>query len=496
MAGGAVFALALIALAGQAIAQETPVEEAAEAVAAAFSSRGWVPALGGAVLVLAVMGGTIAVILTSKRMTGASLFNRLFVVVAVTSAFFSGVSSALGFSLITSQESADFFRNSILPPAFGLFVFFLAVAIWVGGGELVRHRDWFRKIPRGFAADMSFFIERSIKLFVIIPILAAILFFVSTWTTVVGIGGVDAVRYTYNLELARLQAECSGITGYRQRDFLFFEDLRLSVADAERVAFAESRRGATSGSPGRGVVADYIEGVAEWLRGLETSVQAIIEGEDPSGADPYQTGVCSEKVGALKQHLSTNAFVNYNRWAREFETDFENFVSVLNRWRHDRRIEYLLEQQVAGFERANPKPVGDARGRLTSAQRQAIDEYADQVQSALRTLVRRQKLAKPPVPIPSVAERSPERGVEIFRSWFEPQAEEEEPQRVPRTEAVVAEEFVSGLSTITPRDAVLKNANIFSDIWALAISWDYAAYILLLAYLFFPSAERAARYKD
>ncbi|HXI86897.1 MAG TPA: hypothetical protein VNH64_05530, partial [Parvularculaceae bacterium] len=69
-------------------------------------------------------------------------------------------------------------------------------------------------------------------------------------------------------------------------------------------------------------------------------------------------------------------------------------------------------------------------------------------------------------------------------------------KEVSRTAAVVAAEFVPGLSTITPRDAVLKNANVFSDVWALAIAWDYAAYILMLAYLFFPSAERAAGHKD
>jgi hypothetical protein len=67
---------------------------------------------------------------------------------------------------------------------------------------------------------------------------------------------------------------------------------------------------------------------------------------------------------------------------------------------------------------------------------------------------------------------------------------------VSRTLSVVISETVPSLSTITPRDAVLKNANIFSDIWALAIAWDYAAYVLMLAYLFFPSAERAAGFKD
>ncbi|MEO0851207.1 MAG: hypothetical protein AAFY04_07345, partial [Pseudomonadota bacterium] len=56
--------------------------------------------------------------------------------------------------------------------------------------------------------------------------------------------------------------------------------------------------------------------------------------------------------------------------------------------------------------------------------------------------------------------------------------------------------IIPGLSVITPRDAVLKNFQIFSDVWALAMSWDYASYILLLAFLFFPSAERAAGFKD
>jgi hypothetical protein len=72
----------------------------------------------------------------------------------------------------------------------------------------------------------------------------------------------------------------------------------------------------------------------------------------------------------------------------------------------------------------------------------------------------------------------------------------EEPETVSRRQSVVDAEFVPGLSAMTPRDAVLKHANIFSDVWALALSWDYAPYILMLAFLFFPSAERAAGFKD
>ncbi len=72
----------------------------------------------------------------------------------------------------------------------------------------------------------------------------------------------------------------------------------------------------------------------------------------------------------------------------------------------------------------------------------------------------------------------------------------ESDERVSRTAAIVAAEFVPRLGVINPRDAVLKNAAVFSDIWALGIAWDYAAYILMRAYLFFPSAERASGHKD
>ncbi|MEZ5927416.1 MAG: hypothetical protein R3C55_02905 [Parvularculaceae bacterium] len=453
---------------------------------------GGVGALAGASIVLAIMGVVTWAILTSRRLEGSSLFNRLFVVVAVTSGFFSAVSSAIGFSLITSQETVDFFRNFVLPPAFGVFVFFLAVAIWVGGAELVRHRDWFRGVRRGFVADILFFIERCLKIFVVIPVLATILFFVSTWTTVVGIGGVDAVRYTYNSELQRLQAECSGITAYRQRDFLFLEDLHLAIGDARRAAEAERNRGAQTGAVGSGPVSDYFDGVAAWLAGLEGSVNAIITGDDPSGADPYDPEICAATIDGMKQLLSANAYDNYDAWAREFETRFDDFVSVLNRWRHDRRIERLLEQQLASFDRANPMRA------LSAPQSRVVGRYSEDVKSALESLLRKQKLAKPPIPIESAAEASPERGLEIFTAMFETEEQkaEEEEKRVSRTASVVAEEFVPGLSTITPRDAVLKNASIFSDVWALAIAWDYAAYILMLAFLFFPSAERAAGFKD
>ena len=91
---------------------------------------------------------------------------------------------------------------------------------------------------------------------------------------------------------------------------------------------------------------------------------------------------------------------------------------------------------------------------------------------------------------------SPARGLDIFREIFNPPAAPEEPETVSRAQSVVDAEFIPGLSTLTPRDAVLKHANIFSDVWALAISWDYAPYILMLAFLFFPSAERAQGFKD
>lgn len=464
---------------------------------AGFLGGGPSAALAGATIVIALMGAAAWTILSSSRLRGASLFHRLFIVVAVVSGLFSGVASAIGFSLITSQETDDFFRNALLPPAFGGFVFFLAVAIWVGGAEFARHRDWLRRLGNGFFGAAAAFMERAVKLLIVIPVLALILFFVSTWTTAVGIGGVDAVRHTYNSELARLQAECAGITAHRLKDYLFLEDLRLSIADVSRAARNERTRGTQSGAAGAGAVAAYFDGVAEWLRQLEASVVAIIEGEDPTGVSPYQPGVCAEKTDALKRMLSRNAHVNYDQWAREFETAFDDFVEILNRWRRDRRVETLLDQQLDNFGRANPKPAAEAR--LSRAQAAAIDRYAAEVESALASLVRRQKLAKPPPPLPSAASLSPERGLAIFASWFAREGADApvEEARVSRTQSVVyEEEAVAPLSTITPRDAVLKNANIFSDVWALAIAWDYAAYVLMLAYLFFPSAERAPGFKD
>lgn len=444
--------------------------------------------------VVVVMGLVVYAILTSRRLSGSSLFNRLFIVVATASAFFSGVSSAIGFGLITSQETEDFFRNAVLPPAFGVFVFALAVTIWVGGAEFVRNRDWFRGMRRGIGADAAFFVERSIKLFVIIPTFAVILFFVSTWTTVVGIGGVDAVRHTYAYEVQRLQAECAGVTAHRQKDFLFLQDLKLSVADVSRVARNEAERGSQTGSAGRGAVSDYFAGVAEWLAGLEASVAAVIDAPHPAGADPYSSSICTATTERLNERLASNAFENYDRWARDFESDYNDFVTVLNRWRRDRRIERLMEQQIDSFDRANPPPFGATRAQLD-----AIVGYADQVEGALNSLLRSQKLAKPPPPIPSATELSPERGLAIFTAFMKPDALiiPQTDDSVSRTARIVyEEERIEALSTISPRDAVLKNANIFSDIWALAFAWDFASYILMLAYLFFPSAERAAGFKD
>ncbi len=449
----------------------------------------------GSAIVLALLGALTFAILTSRRLSGSSLFNRLFIVVATTSAFFSAVSSAIGFSLITSQQTADFFRNAILPPAFGVFVFFLAVAIWIGGAELVRHRDWFRGVGDNTVATALHFIERSIKIFVVIPILSLILFVVSTWTTVVGIAGVDAVRMTYAYETDRLQAECAGIVAWRQKDRAALEDLKLSVRTTTDAAARERDGGFQTGSAGRGAVASYIEGVAEWYSAVQDSVEAVLDARDPTGISPFEPEICAAKSEELRTALTANAYENYDAWAGRFETGFNDFAIVLNRWRQDHRIETLLQSQLDSFDRANPKPVAG----LSPAQSRAINFYADNVTGALKKSISAQRRSKPAPPLPSAAELSPARGLEIIASLFRGDGlgVAETPQkRKSRTAEVVAAERIAGLSEITPRDAVLKHAQIFSDVWALGIAWDYASYVLMLAFLFFPSAERAAGRKD
>ncbi|NWG91554.1 MAG: hypothetical protein HXY21_03470 [Parvularculaceae bacterium] len=448
----------------------------------------------GSGVVLALMGALTFLILTTRRLSGSSLFNRLFIVVASTSAFFSAISSAIGFSLITSQETTDFFRNAFLPPAFGVFVFFLAVAIWIGGAELVRHRDWFRGLGNGPVATMLHFIERSVKIFVIIPILSIILFAVSTWTTVVGIAGVDAVRLTYSAELERLQSECAAIAAWRQKDLAVLADLKLSVRTTALAAAREREGGFQTGSAGRGAVAAYIEGVAAWYQAVEEGVAAALEADDPSGLSPFSPNVCATISDELRSLLAADAFANYDKWASAFETAFNDFAIVLNRWRQDRRIEQLLQAQLDAFDRANPKPVAG----ISPAQERAINAYADEVTGALKKFLSAQRRNKPSVPQRSAAELSPERGLEIIAAHFRnaPAPVEVEKPKKTRDAATLAAERIPGLSEMTPRDAVLKHAQVFSDVWALGVAWDYASYVLMLAFLFFPSAERAAGRKD
>jgi hypothetical protein len=448
----------------------------------------------GSALVIAMMGAMVGAIMLSSRLAGSSLFNRLFIVVAAASMFFSAVSSAIGFALITAQETSDFFRNAILPPAFGVFVFFLGCAVWIGGAELVRNRDWFRKIGDGPIATLLHFLERALKIFIIIPVLASILFVVSTWTTVVGIAGVDAVRHTYNYELERLQSECAAIVGFRQKDKAVLADLALSVRTTKAAAMRERENGFQSGSTGAGPVSSYIEGVALWYEAVEDSARAIVESADPAGVSPFAPDVCAEAIDPMRAQLAADAYANYDAWAGKFASDYNAFTTVLNRWRQDRRVAMLLESQLDAFERANPRP----QGGMTPAQSRAINQYAEDVKAALGKFARAQKLAKPAPPIASAAELSPARGLDIISEVFAPaQKTEAAPAKKPsRTAEIVAAERIPALSEITPRDAVLKNAKIFSDVWALGIAWDFASYILMLAFLFFPSAERAARAKD
>ncbi len=447
----------------------------------------------GSAAVLLLMGGVTYKILTTGRLAGSSLFNRLFIVVATSSMFFSAISSAIGFSLITSQQTSDFFRNAILPPAFGVFVFFLGVAVWIGGAELVRHRDWFRGLGDGPVATALHFIERSIKIFIIIPVLSLILFVVSTWTTVVGIAGVDAVRASYAAELDRLQAECAGVVAWRQKDRAVLEDLRLSVRTTTDAAAREREGGFQTGSAGRGAVAGYIDGVAQWYGAVEESVAATIAADDPTGLSPFEPEICARKSAELRGLLAANAYANYDLWASRFETTYNDFAIVLNRWRQDHRVETLMQSQLDSFDRANPKPVAG----ISPAQSRAINGFADQVTGTLKKLISSQKRNKPSPPLRSAAELSPERGLDIVAALFRksPEAVAKE-ERKSRTAEFVAAERIPVLSEITPRDAVLKQAQAFSDVWALGFAWDYASYILMLAFLFFPSAERAAGRKD
>ncbi len=444
----------------------------------------------GSAIVLVLMGAMAAAVFARNRR--ASLFNRLFIVVAATSAFFSAVSSAIGFSLITSQETTDFFRNAVLPPAFGVFVFFLGVAIWIGGADLVRRRDWFRTLGDGPLAAALGFIERSVKIFIIIPILSLILFVVSTWTTVVGIAGVDAVRFTYAKEIGRLQNECSAIVAWRQRDRAALEDLKLSVQTTADSARREREGGFQTGSAGRGAVAAYIEGVAEWYAAVEASVAATLAADDPSGLSPFTPEICAAKAEELRALLAANAYENYDRWASAFETAFNDFAIVLSGWRQDRRIETVLKSQLDAFGRANPKPVSG----LTSAQSQAINQYQDEVVGALTKFHKSQKDSKPPVRLLSEAEKAPERGLAIITAMFSGSPAGELATKPSRTKSNDAGKPLAPLSELTPRDAVLKHAQIFSDVWLLGVAWDYASFVLMLAFLFFPSAERAGTGRD
>ena len=242
------------------LAISTPTNAASLGGIVANAPGGRIAAVFAVLLLLCLMAVLTLRILKLKSMAQSSLFTKLFVVVAVSSAFFSAVSSAIGFGLITSQENADFLRNVILPPAFGLFVFFLTVAIWVGGGELLRHRDWFRYMDgrtglAGFFGDILHFVERAVKLFVVIPVLGAILFFVSTWTSVVGIGGVDAVRYAYTSELNRLQTECAGIVAYRKKDFFFW---MIWISRSVTWSGSHEAKGKPAGKPDCGGVARFL----------------------------------------------------------------------------------------------------------------------------------------------------------------------------------------------------------------------------------------------
>ena len=224
------------------------------------------------------------------------------------------------------------------------------------------------------------------------------------------------MRHTYGEELSRLQTECTGIIAYRKNDQLFLDDLNAAARDVARAADREQNSGGQTGLRGKGTTTDYINGVAQWLSALENSALKIFE-ENKSQNSPYSERICTERVDGMRIMLSRNAFENYDLWVREFETEFEDFRLTLNSWRLDQRLQNFLEQQLANFDRANPVPFTQS-GRLGELQRGVIESYSKEVTDALKSLLRKQKARKPPIPLPSEAEKSPERRLAIFTTWF------------------------------------------------------------------------------
>ena len=409
---------------------------------------------------------------SSRLARGASMFSALYTLVAALSATMSAFTSFLGVQLVFQTENASLFSNWILPLFLSAFVFVFALALWVGGGDAVHTRHW---SPGGRGAGSVFlgFFERLTK-WVLLAIPACGLFILSTWTSALGLGGKEAVKLHYELEVARLVGECERTVQYTANEDAFLRNLQQTVTNLKTLAEAE-RSGALSGIAGAGPASTYLLRLTEWLDGLTESAESQITVGRGRGGLEEMRGLCTRESEGFARRFKNIETWNFRRWERLFAADFDQFRATLTDWRDRPTIIAFVETQLAARDLAvSPPALGS--GPQADRTRAMLQAYTAQVESRLRDLIA-EFGGGPPRPLPANTAWSLADLLPIAT-----------PSAPAATESRGTE--IAGLQFISARQAILQYAFLAIDIWAFAIAWDFASYALIIIYIFFPGLGR------
>lgn len=453
-----IWALGVIALAIVGINQITADEAAAKSSEGLLAFLAASPLrLGGAVYLALVAAlfpaSAIARYLGEQSVLGYSLFHSFFSIVALISAGFSALTSFLGVRIIFESETESLFSSFILPFGLSLFIFVYALALWIGGSDLVRRQYW---AERGFGA----FLERLLK-WLILALPGIGLFVLSTWTSALGLGGRDAIRIHYTAEVARLLADCEATAQFRAREDDFLANLEITVKQLRELSAQERERGVISGVAGAGDVVNYVERLSAWLALITQEASGLRDGGELAA-------MCEKSGDSLLKELGKIGGTAFKPWERRFIDRFDTLRTEINEARTKGSPIGFVGEQVAAME---TKVVRPELGPSPTAQslRAAIDRYAERVHTALSALISKYG-ASPPAPLPPTA-------VWGVGDLFDADGTSTEGQSA---------STVPGLAVISARGAIWQYGDALFDIWAFALVWDFASYLLMIVYILFP----------
>ena len=297
----------------------------------------------------------------------------------------------------------------------------------------------------------------------------------STWTSALGLGGKDAVRRHYEVEVARLIAECERAVEAPRNEEAFLTNLDQTVANLIRIA-REERRGALSGMSGSGPAREYLERLSGWLSSVAKSARQQIATEKGGNRSEEILKACMKDGRALNKRLDKIETTNFKKWERNFARAFDKMRLKIIDLRKRATVLTFVEAQLEAMDLSvvPPQMPNTPTGKRVAAQ---LEAYTDQVRLRLSELIGRFD-TMPPRPLPP----TPTWSVADLLTSAESSA--------PSTPKADDGRDIPALQQTSARQAIWQYAYQAFDIWAFALSWDFASYALIIIYVVFPGLDR------